>query len=109
MRPSERKKRLKPLNDIFSMAECCLIADTIQFFKDRGIPHCPQNAATDIVDSVRETHISGSFHRLITSENNMERYFEPNPNIAEVLQNFKAAGKHLILASNSPYWVSAAS
>ncbi len=33
LRPDERKKRLKPLNDLFSMAECCLIADTVQFFK----------------------------------------------------------------------------
>ena len=26
--PSERRKRLRPLNDLFSMAECCLMADT---------------------------------------------------------------------------------
>ncbi|KAL3782877.1 hypothetical protein ACHAW5_004007 [Stephanodiscus triporus] len=35
LKPAERKSRLKPLNDLFSMAECCLIADTIQFFKGR--------------------------------------------------------------------------
>ena len=37
--PTERKKRLKPLNDLFSMAECCLMADVIQFFKVRIIFH----------------------------------------------------------------------
>ena len=37
LRPAERKKRLKPLNDLFSMAECCLIADTVQFFKVSGV------------------------------------------------------------------------
>jgi len=43
MRPSERRKRLKPLNDLFSMAECCLIgkhsamqADSIQ---SHATPH----------------------------------------------------------------------
>ena len=28
--PSQRRLRLKPLNDVFSMAECCLMADTVQ-------------------------------------------------------------------------------
>ena len=28
--PSQRRLRLKPLNDLFSMAECCLMADTVQ-------------------------------------------------------------------------------
>jgi hypothetical protein len=27
--PSQRRLRLKPLNDLFSMAECCLMADTV--------------------------------------------------------------------------------
>jgi hypothetical protein len=47
--PKERKQRLKPLNDLFSMAECCLIADTVQFFKNTSIPYCPQNVVTDIL------------------------------------------------------------
>jgi hypothetical protein len=28
--PSQRRLRLEPLNDLFSMAECCLMADTVQ-------------------------------------------------------------------------------
>lgn len=63
--PAERKKRLKPLNDLFSMAECCLIADVVQFFHDNNIPFCPKNAVVDILDAIGRTHISGDFHRLV--------------------------------------------
>jgi len=64
--PSERKKRLKPLNDLFSMAECCLIADVVQFFHDNNIPYCSRNAVVDILDAIGRTHVSGDFHRLVS-------------------------------------------
>ncbi len=66
LKPDERKKRLKPLNDLFSMAECCLIADVVQFFHDHDIPFCPKNAVVDILDAIGRTHISGDFHRLVS-------------------------------------------
>ena len=102
LRPSERRKRLKPLNDLFSMAECCLIADTIQFFKERSIPYCAQNVVTDVLKAVTDTHISGDFHRIVA--NNPERYFDPTPHLKDVLVNLKASGKRLIFVSNSPFW-----
>jgi 5' nucleotidase family len=100
--PAERRKRLKPLNDIFSMAECCLIADTIQFFKDRDIPYCAQNVVTDVLKAVTDTHLSGEFHRLVAQ--NPEAYFDPTPHLKDVLQSLKDAGKRLIFVSNSPFW-----
>lgn len=102
LRPSERKKRLKPLNDIFSMAECCLIADTIQFFKDHDIPYCPQNVVTDVLKAITDAHISGEFHRIVAE--NPENYFAPTPHLKEVLRNLKQSGKRLIFVSNSPFW-----
>jgi len=102
LRPSERKKRLKPLNDLFSMAECCLIADTIQFFKDRDIPFCPMNVASDVLTSIGKTHISGDFHKIVAE--NPEQYFLPAPHLKQVLKNLKDAGKSLIFVSNSPFW-----
>lgn len=94
LRPADRRKRLKPLNDLFSMAECCLIADTIQFFKDRDIPYCPMNAATDVLSAIRDTHISGDFHRIVAE--NPGQYFLPAPHLEQVLNNLKEAGKSLI-------------
>jgi hypothetical protein len=63
LNPEDRKKRLKPLNDLFSMAECCLIADVVQFFKDRQIPFSPRNVVNDVLKAVTTTHLSGDFHR----------------------------------------------
>ena len=100
--PAGRKKRLKPLNDLFSMSECCLIADTIQFFKDRNIAYSPKNVVNDVLKAVTETHLSGEFHRLVAAH--PERYFRPTPHLSQVLSNFKAAGKRLIFVSNSPFW-----
>lgn len=100
--PTDRKKRLKPLNDLFSMAECCLIADTIQFFKDRDIPYCAQNVVTDVLNSVTATHLSGDFHRLVAE--NPQRYFDPTPHLKDVLRKLKESGKRLIFVSNSPFW-----
>mmetsp|Transcript_11619 Transcript_11619/g.20411 ORF Transcript_11619/g.20411 Transcript_11619/m.20411 type:complete len:606 (-) Transcript_11619:194-2011(-) len=100
--PSERKRRLKPLNDLFSMAECCLMADTVQFFLDRDIPFCPRSAVNDVLGSITGTHISGEFHKLVARE--PEKYFEEKPYLKEVLDRLKESGKRLIFVSNSPFW-----
>uniref|UniRef100_A0A7S4AAZ1 5'-nucleotidase domain-containing protein n=1 Tax=Pseudo-nitzschia australis TaxID=44445 RepID=A0A7S4AAZ1_9STRA len=102
LNPRERKARLKPLNDLFSMAECCLIADTIQYFKDNDIDFCSSNVVTDILGAIRDTHISGDFHRIVA--NNPKKYFDPTPHLKGVLRNLKGSGKRLIFASNSPFW-----
>jgi phosphoglycolate phosphatase-like HAD superfamily hydrolase len=102
LRPSERRQRLKPLNDLFSMAECCLIADTIQFFKDHAIPYCPQSVVQDVLKVVTETHLSGDFHRIVARDPG--KFFSPTPHLESVLENLKASGKKLIFVSNSPYW-----
>jgi len=100
--PKERKKRLKPLNDLFSMAECCLIADTVQFFKDKNIPFCARNAVDDILSVIGSTHISGDFHRIVAA--NPAKYLEPKRNLRSVLEKLKKSGKRLIFVSNSPFW-----
>ena len=92
--PSKRKIRLKPLNDLFSMAECCLMADTVQYFLDRNIRFCPRSAVTDVLGSITGTHISGEFHRRVAEE--PERYFEQSPYLKKVLDGLKQSGKRLI-------------
>jgi len=100
--PTERKQRLKPLNDLFSMAECCLIADVIHYFEQDDIPYSARNVVQDVLKAVTATHVSGDFHRLVAAT--PERYFESSPHLAQVLSNLKSAGKRLIFVSNSPYW-----
>lgn len=102
LNPNERKHRLKPLNDRFSMAECCLIADVVQFFLDRNIPFCPRNAVNDVLKAIGETHISGDFHRLVAEQPG--KYFNESPHLRTVLEALKESGKRLIFVSNSPFW-----
>jgi len=92
--PSKRRARLKPLNDLFSMAECCLMADTVQYFLDGDIPFCPRSAVNDVLGSITKTHISGNFHKVVAE--NPAKYFEEKPHLKEVLNNFKKSGKRLI-------------
>ncbi len=96
LNPRDRRARLKPLNDLFSMAECCLIADTIQFFKDNSIDFCPNNVVNDILGAIRDTHISGDFHRIVAD--NPEMYFDVTPHLKDVLESLKDSGKRLIFA-----------
>jgi len=100
LRPSTRRKRLKPLNDLFSMAECCLMADTVQWFKDNGIPFFPRAVVTDVLNSIGGAHISGDFHRIVAG--NPEKYFVPQPYLKDVLDSLKNSGKKLIFVR----WVS---
>jgi len=102
LNPRERKVRLQPLNDLFSMAECCLIADTIQYFKDNDIDFCSSNVVQDVVGAIGDTHMSGDFHRIVA--NNPKKYFDPTSHLKEVLGKLKESGKRLIFASNSPFW-----
>jgi len=100
--PAERKKRLKPLNDLFSMSECCLIADLVQFFKDKNIPFCPKSAVNDVLSVIGQTHMSGDFHRLVASR--PEKYFIKCDRMGHVIKSLKDSGKRLMFVSNSPYW-----
>eukprot|EP00956_Cyclotella_meneghiniana_P013130 scaffold18808_cov85-Cyclotella_meneghiniana.AAC.13 len=92
--PRERKTRLKPLNDLFSMAECCLMADTVQFFLDRDIPFCPRSAVNDVLGSITGTHISGEFHRQVAEEPG--KYFETKPYLKGVLKKMRDGGKRYV-------------
>lgn len=100
--PSERKKRLKPLNDLFSMAECCLIANVIQYFNDSKIPYLAKNVVKDVLTAIRDTHLSGEFHRIVAQD--PQKYLhQPSDELPEMISNLSKC-KQLVLVSNSPYW-----
>lgn len=96
--PSERQKRLRPINDLFSLPVSCLVSDVIQWLKDNNIPYCSRSAVTDILGSIDKAHSSGDFHRLVSIH--PEVYFEPQPYLKKVIEDFKHSGKRLIFASN---------
>jgi hypothetical protein len=90
--PAERKNRLKPLNDLYSTVECCLIADSVQFFLDRKIPYLPRCLVEDILDSIKAApkHV----HRVVV--NNPKIFLgEPKPQLKNILMRMKSSGKKL--------------
>lgn len=102
MNPLDRKKRLRPINDIFSLPLSCLVSDVVQWLKDNDIPYCSESVVSDIFASIDAAHSSGAFHRIVARK--PEVYFEPQPYLREVIENLKEAGKRLIFVSNSPFW-----
>lgn len=100
--PEERKKRLKPLNDLFSTAEACLLADVVQWFRDRNIPFDKRSVVTDVLAAITQAHVSGELHETVSE--NLETYIEPDgQHLLQLLDRFRAAGKKLMLVSNSPF------
>lgn len=100
--PREREKRLKPLNDLFSMAECSLVADVIETFINDGIPYHAPSVVNDVLKVIGETHMSFEFHRAVKKD--PAKYLEDRPGMKEVLDGMKSSGKSLLLVSNSPFW-----
>jgi HAD superfamily 5'-nucleotidase-like hydrolase len=100
--PNERQKRLKPLNDLFSMAECSLVADVIETFIKDGTPYHAPSVVNDVLKVIGETHLSFEFHRAV--KKNPAKYLVDMPGMKEVLDEMKASGKNLLLVSNSPFW-----
>lgn len=102
MTPDQRIQRLKPLNDLFSMAECCLVADVIEAFKTGGVDFHAKSVVEDVLKAIKEVHIGGEFHRLVSLE--PTKYFKRSPAMRKILQKMVDADKKLLLISNSPYW-----
>lgn len=99
-----RKQRMRPLNDLFSIAEACLLADVVQWFKDRKIRFDPRSVVTDVSNAIGRAHTSGAMHRRIAD--NLDRYVEvgAQDRLRTVLVHLKRAGKKLMLVSNSMFW-----
>jgi HAD superfamily 5'-nucleotidase-like hydrolase len=100
--PSERAARLRPLNDLFSMSECALIADVVGHFTERGFPFHPASVVDDVANSIGDVHRSLDFHRTVARSPGT--YFKPTPAMAPVLEGLRSSGKSLFLISNSPFW-----
>eukprot|EP00472_Partenskyella_glossopodia_P002052 CAMPEP_0197522094 /NCGR_PEP_ID=MMETSP1318-20131121/7282_1 /TAXON_ID=552666 /ORGANISM="Partenskyella glossopodia, Strain RCC365" /LENGTH=559 /DNA_ID=CAMNT_0043074329 /DNA_START=208 /DNA_END=1887 /DNA_ORIENTATION=- len=100
--PNLRNQRLRPLNDLFSMVEACLLADVVDFFVKTGIPFNPKLVVEDVLKAVGSAHVSGSMHRAVLQD--VDKYIEFPPHLRNILERFKNNGKKLWLVSNSQFW-----
>lgn len=94
--------QLRPLNDMFSLAEACLIADAMEVFehqkKKNGELYSPYAIIDDIQSAVREVHISGMMHNAVIAD--LDRFVNSNDRLPELLHHLKQGGKKLFLCTN---------
>ena len=97
--------QMRPLNDLFSVAEGCLIADTMELFLHRQKTTAESFVASSIVDDVQqaisEVHINGSMQTAVLSD--PERYIKKSPQLGGLLEHVQQSGKQSFLCTNSGY------
>lgn len=103
--PSEALSTMRPLNDLFSMAEACLIADSIQVFQ-AAFPNAPEAISySSIIEDVRtaisDVHTSGVLHTAVVKD--MQKYIQPSPAVLDMLTYFRTANKTVFLCTNSAF------
>ncbi|KAF0701400.1 Aste57867_8102 [Aphanomyces stellatus] len=96
-----RAENMKPLNDLFSVAQACLFADIIQFFLDNDIAYEPRAVHEDIESSISEVHTSGKMHKAVVQD--LPLYMEPNKKLRTLLTRFQNDGKKLFVCTNSSF------
>lgn len=97
--------QLKPLHDLYSMAEGCLIADAMDHFDHNnritGEQFSPASAIEDIQTAIKNVHTSGILPETIMNE--PDKFINPSPLLADMLEHFRRGGKQIFLCTNSGY------
>lgn len=100
--PHDDILRMRPLNDMFAMAEACLIADAIDILELKKDSYGEEYSATAAIDdvqaAVREIHVSGLLHSHII--NAPAKYISVTPQVKELFCLLKSSGKQLFLCTN---------
>eukprot|EP01130_Rhizamoeba_saxonica_P017150 TRINITY_DN818_c0_g1_i1.p1 TRINITY_DN818_c0_g1~~TRINITY_DN818_c0_g1_i1.p1 ORF type:complete len:537 (+),score=91.78 TRINITY_DN818_c0_g1_i1:82-1692(+) len=93
---------LRSMNDNFSLAEVCLIADTIEYFRSHGMDFDPTYVYEDVVKCISYIHTSGIIHNKVVA--NLPKYLvEKRPDIGNWLSKLKRKNKKLFLLTNNIY------
>lgn len=97
--------QMRPLFDLFSIAEGCLIADSIDQFERRRQMYGEAYTSSDVIDDVqsaiRDVHVSGLLHNTVMAD--LDRYIAPSPDLPRLFQHLKSGGKKVFLCTNSGY------
>ncbi|RYH18018.1 hypothetical protein EON65_27805 [archaeon] len=94
--------QLKPINDLFSLAEACLIADVIEVFEHKklttGEPYATEMVVDDVQAAIRDVHVSGSMHQAVVKD--LDKYVYNNRSISALMEHLRKAGKKVFLCTN---------
>lgn len=92
------------LSDLYCLPEACLLADVIQFFRDRGTNFNPETVYFDVMKAKDSVHGEGRgiLHKNIVQH--LPEFLLKHPKLGEFLTTLKQHNKKLFLLSNSHYW-----
>lgn len=97
--------QLRPLHDMYSLAEGCLIADAIDHFEKRkekyGELYSPHAVVDDVQGAIGKVHTSGLMHNAVME--NLERFIVPNPKLPDLFNHMSKGGKKFLLCTNSGF------
>ena len=100
--------QMRPLNDLFSVAEACLISDTMELFLNQAklagngeSSFDPTAIVNDVQHAISDVHINGSMQSAVLS--NPECYIKDSPDLGRMLAHVKDSGKKTFLCTNSGY------
>ena len=96
-----RTRFIRPLVDLFAVAEANVLAVIIQYLNDKGINYSPSAVSDDILEAIEWVHMSGKMHNIVS--NNLERFLSKDPNLGVLLPRFRAEGKELFLLTHSSF------
>lgn len=104
------KHNLKCMNDLFSLAKACLLADIIGHFENERFSNTstsngdytnydPLMLYEDVSKAIDKVHIYDLQKEIA---DHVEEYITPSPKLGDVLKKFKDYNKQLFLLTNSP-------
>lgn len=103
--PYGELSQMRPLNDLFSVAEGCLIADVMELFISNshktGETFVPSSLVEDVQQAISEVHINGSMQGAVLAD--PQRYIKSAPDLGNMLSHVRDSGKKLFLCTNSGY------
>ncbi len=106
LRTLYQAKRVRPnttryhwVDTLYALSEAAIYAKIIDFFEGLGHPVDYATLFTDIRDAIDEAHRDGSILSLV--ENDLPRFVQRDPLLAQTLHKLRSAGKRLFLLTNS--------
>ena len=96
---------MRPLSDLFTMAEAGLIADSMEVYARRfhssqrdNDSYSPSSVIEDIQNAIRDVHMSGILHKTVVSD--MPTYIQPSKEVPDMLSYLRHSQKRTFLCTN---------
>ena len=87
------------IDTLYALSEATLYAGIVEAFEGRGMEVDYARLFTDIRESIDEAHRDGTIVDVVM--NDLPRFVERDPSLAQTLHKLRSAGKKLFLLTNS--------